>query len=290
MARAAPTTAQDAAPTPQLQSAQTLPQPRSPPVPRNQPQTTRRSLPGLTALTNTAIPPPPIHQVSQMQMEGGLHTQLHTLNSTLPISSSTFDGLRSPMGSNSDVTEVLPPSITSTPLGLGGPRQWQTTSDQSRHSLALIYTSPGLNLQGYPAAGPGNLTPTVPSLAGSHHMLSTWPAGVFTSGPSSHHLTIDQANSLFKLATECQVLIGKLAKWFQVLSGLEAMHHNPIQGMAHETLTLGCSAWEAAYSAVLRDRVSEAKCEATTRHHCSEANTACKEMHEVMYNHQLQYD
>ena len=47
-----------------------------------------------------------------------------TLNSTLLISSSTFDGLRSPMGSCSDVTELLPPSITLTPLGLGGPRQW----------------------------------------------------------------------------------------------------------------------------------------------------------------------
>ena len=48
----------------------------------------------------------------------------HALNSTLPISSSAFDGLCSPMGSKSDVTELLPPSITSTPLGLGGPTQW----------------------------------------------------------------------------------------------------------------------------------------------------------------------
>ena len=48
----------------------------------------------------------------------------HTLNSTLPISSSAFDGLRSPMGSHSDGTELLPPSITLTPLGLGSPRQW----------------------------------------------------------------------------------------------------------------------------------------------------------------------
>ena len=134
-----------------------------------------------------------------------------TLNSTLPISSSVFDGLRSPMGSHSDVTELLPPSITLTPLGLGSPRQWQTTSDKSRHSLASIYTSPGFNLPGYPAAGPSNLTPTVPSLTGSHHVSSTWPVSVFTSGPSSPHLTIDQANSLFKLAAECQALGVKLA-------------------------------------------------------------------------------
>ena len=184
--------------------------------------------------------------------EKEVHTEgICTLNSTLPISSSTFDGFRSPMGSHSDVTELLPPSITWTPLGLGGPRQWRTMSDESGHSLASIYTSPGFNLPRYPAVGPGNLTPTVPSLAGSHHVLSTWPAGIFTSRPSSPHLTIDQANSLFKLATGCQVLGGKLAKQFQVLSGLEAMHHNSIQGTAHETLTLGHSVQEAAYSAVL---------------------------------------
>ena len=54
-----------------------------------------------------------------------VHTEgTHTLNSTLPISSSAFDGLRSPTGSHSNVTELLPPSITLTPLGLGGPRQW----------------------------------------------------------------------------------------------------------------------------------------------------------------------
>ena len=105
-------------------------------------------------------------------------------------------------------------------------------------------------------------------------MLSIWLAGVLTSGPSSPHLTINQANSLFKLAVECQVLGVKLAKQFQVLSGLEAMHHNSIQGMVHETLTLGHSAWEATYLAILRDRVSEAECEATTHHLCSEADAA----------------
>ena len=68
------------------------------------------------------------------------------------------------------------------------------------------------------------------------------------------------------------------------------MHHNSIQGTAHETLTLGRSAWEATYSAILQDRVPEDEREATTRRICSEADAAWKEMHEVMYNHQLQYD
>ena len=75
--------------------------------------------------------------------------------------------------------------------------------------MASIYTSLGFNLPGYPVAG------------------------VFTSGPSSPHLTIDKANSIFKLAAECQVLSIKLAKKFQVLSGLEAMHNNSIKGMRH---------------------------------------------------------
>ena len=113
---------------------------------------------------------------------------------------------------------------------------------------------------------------------------------MFTSGPSSPHLTIDQANSLPKLTAECQALSIKLAKQFQVLSGLEAMHCNSIQGMVHETLTLGHSAQEAAYSAILWDRVSEEECEAMTHCLCLKADAAWKEMHEVMYNHQLQYD
>ena len=220
----------------------------------------------------------------------GAHTEdTHKLNSTLPISSSGFDSFCSPMGSHSEATELQPLSITSTP-GLGAPRQWQSTSKESRHSLALLYTSPGFNLLGHPVAGPSNLTPSIPSLTGSHHMSSTWPTGVFTSGPSSPHLTIDQANSLYKLAAGYQALSIKLAKKFQVLSGLEAMHHNSFQGMAHDTLMLGCSAWEATYSAIMQDRVPEDKCEAMTCCLCSEADVAWKEMHEVMYNHQLQYD
>ena len=121
-------------------------------------------------------------------------------------------------------------------------------------------------------------------------MSSTWPTGVFTSRPSSSHLTIDQANSIFKLAAECQALGVKLAKQFQVLSGLEAMHCNSIQGTAHETLTLGRSVQEAAYSAILQDGVSNAERKAMTRRLRSEADAAWKEKHEVMYNHQLQYD
>ena len=154
--------------------------------------------------------------------------------------------------------------------------------------MASIYTSPNFNLPGYPTVGPSNLTPTVPSLAGSHHVLSTWPTGMFTSGPSSPHLTIDQANSIFKLAAECQALSIKLAKEFQVLSGLEAMHHNSIQGTAHETLTLGHSARKPHTQ--LSCRMESLRQNSRPQPAASEADAAWKEMHEVMYNHQLQYD
>ena len=138
--------------------------------------------------------------------------------------------------------------------------------------------------------GLGSLTPSVPSIAGSHHITSTWPPNSFPSRPSTPQPTIDQANSIFGLASKCQALGIKLAKDFQVLSGLEAIHHNSVQGMAHETLTLGHSAREAAYMAILRDDITEAERKATTRHLRSKADAAWKKMHEVMYNHQLEYD
>ena len=75
-----------------------------------------------------------------------------------------------------------------------------------------------------------------------------------------------------------------------MLSGLEAMHHNSIQGTVHEMLTLGCSAWEAAYLAILWDDIMEAEREATTCRLHSEPDAAWNEMYEVMYNHQLNYD
>ena len=75
-----------------------------------------------------------------------------------------------------------------------------------------------------------------------------------------------------------------------MLSGLEAIHCNSVQGMAHEMLTLGHSAREAAYVAILWDDITEAEHEATTCHLHSEADATWKKMHEVMYNHQLEYD
>ena len=54
-------------------------------------------------------------------------------------------------------------------------------------------------------------------------------------------------------------------------------------------LTLGRSAQEAIYTAILRDDIMEVEHEATTRRLHSEADTTWKKMHEVMYNQQ-EYD
>ena len=158
-----------------------------------------------------------------------------TADITLPISSSTLDTFCSLMSSLSYVIEPLAPSITSTPLG-------QTTSSDSRHSSASLFASSSFNLPSYPSVGLGSLTALVPSITGSQHILSTWPPNLIPSGPSTPQLTIDQANSIFGLASECQAFGIRLAKDFQVLSGLEAIHHNSVQGTAHEMLTLGHSA------------------------------------------------
>ena len=201
---------------------------------------------------------------------------------------STMDTFLSPMGSLSKVVGPLAPSITSTPLGKAGHREGQTISSDSRHSSASLFASSSLNIPGLPSVGFGSLTPSVLSIAGSHHISSTWPPNPLLSGPSAPQLTINQANSIFGLASECQALGARLAKDFQMLSGLEAIHRNCVQGMAHEMLTLGCSAHKATYAAILWDDITGADYEATTCRLCSEADAAWKKMHEAMYNHQLE--
>ena len=201
-----------------------------------------------------------------------------------------MDTFLSPTGSLSKVVEPLAPSITSTPLGKAGPREGQMTSSDSRHSSALFFTSSSFNLPGFPSMGLGSLIPSVPRIAGSHHILSTWAPNPVSSRSSTPWLTINQANSLFSLTSECQALSVKLAKDFQMLSGLEAIHRNSVQGMAHETLTMGHSALEATYMAILWDDITEAEREAMTCHLHSKADAAWRKVHEVMYNHQLEYD
>ena len=213
-----------------------------------------------------------------------------TVDTTLPIGSSTMDTFRRPTGSLSEVIDPLAPSITSTPLGKAGLREGRTNSSDSKYSSASLFASSSFNLPSFLSVGLGSLTPLVPSVAGSHNISSTWPPNSFPSRPSTLQLTIDQANSIFGLASECQALSIKLAKDFQVLSGLEAIHRNFVQGTVHEMLTLGRSAQEATYATILQDDITEAEHKAMRRRLHSKADAAWKKMHDVMYNHQLEYD
>ena len=83
--KGAPTAAQDTAPTPQLQSTRTPLQPRSPPVPKSQPRTARRSLPGLAALASVAVPLP--HPLSHLDANGKMFPWKTPACSTPPFPS-----------------------------------------------------------------------------------------------------------------------------------------------------------------------------------------------------------
>ena len=66
-------------------------------------------------------------------------------------------------------------------------------------------------------------------------MLS--PAFPLTNGTFSPM----QAKELYDLGAECQALGTQLAKEFQTLSRLEAMHCAAAQATAHETINEGCT-------------------------------------------------
>ena len=84
---------------------------------------------------------------------------------------------------------------------------------------------------------------------------------------------------------------GASSNWLlSLLLGLEAVTHTSIQETTHETLTLGHSAQEAAYSAILWDNISKEECEATICQLHSEGDAAWREVRENMFNHQLEYD
>ena len=49
-------------------------------------------------------------------------------------------------------------------------------------------------------------------------------------------LSTEQAAEIYQLAAECQALGSELAKQFQNLSGLEAVHCTAAQATAHESI------------------------------------------------------
>ena len=66
---------------------------------------------------NCSHSPSPPTESARCKWKEACTEDTHKLNSTLPISSSGFDGFHSPMGSHSKATELQPPFITLTPPG-----------------------------------------------------------------------------------------------------------------------------------------------------------------------------
>ena len=180
--------------------------------------------------------PSPAMESAKNKQRGLSMMDSRTVDTTLPLGSGMF---LSPMGFLSEVVKPLAPSITSTPLGKAGHREGQTISSDSRMSSTSLFASSSFNIPRLPFVGFGSLTSSVPSITSSHHISSTWSPDAFPSSPSALHLTVDQATSLFGLASKCQALGVRLAKDFQMLLGLEAIHHNSIQGTAPTRLFYG---------------------------------------------------
>ena len=120
--------------------------------------------------------------------------------------------------------------------------------------------------------GRGGPTPMA-SVAGSQHVSSSiWQPPGLTSLPATATLNAEQSTEIFNLATECQVLCTELAKQFQTLSGLEAMHHTMAQATAHETINVGWMARNTAYSILPDDQTPDKKHEKTLQQLCTEAD------------------
>ena len=65
--------------------------------------------------------PTPLAKSDEHKQKDAHTEDTSEFNSTLPISSSGFDGFHSLVGSHSEATELQPPSLTLTPLGFSAP-------------------------------------------------------------------------------------------------------------------------------------------------------------------------
>ena len=96
--------------------------------------------------------------------------------------------------------------------------------------------------------GRGEVTP-VASATGSQHVYSSiWQPPGLTSPPAMQTSSTEQSMEIFNLVAECQVLSTELAKQFQTLFGLEAMHCATAQATAHTIINTGWMAQNATYS------------------------------------------
>ena len=110
-----------------------------------------------------------------------------------------------------------------------------------------------------------------------------------TLPPATDTLNAGQAAEINQLATECQALGAKVAKQFQNLSGLEAMHCATAQATVHETINAGCMAHNATFSIIAAIQPN-GDCEKFLHQFCTEADQVWKDMNNIIFSHQLKYD
>ena len=146
--------------------------------------------------------------------------------------------------------------------------------------------------RGHVGFGRGGVTPG--STAGSAHVqqhVAARAAVFFLAVPQApSYLTPQQSAKVFHLGAECQAMGTQLAKEFQQLSGLEAMHHATAQATTHETINRGCVERGIAYNILMSTNAPNKKWEKTLQKLQREANQAWKDTNDVVFKHQLRYD
>ena len=148
--------------------------------------------------------------------------------------------------------------------------------------------SGSFSIPSYAGVCHGSITP-VTSVARSQQVTSSgWHLPVPFSPltlQGMNTLSAEQATEVYQLATEYHALGSDLAKQFQTLCGLEAMHC----ATAHETVLSGHVAHSATYGVTTTIQKAE-EWELTLHGLCKEANKAWKDANDVIFSHLLKYD
>ena len=122
----------------------------------------------------------------------------------------------------------------------------RSVSSNSRCSMTHFEMGLGrsFSIPSYAGVHHGSITPATSvarsqqvTSSGWHHSASFSPL----TPQDTDTLSTEKATEVYQLAAECWALGSKLAKQFQTLSRLEAMHHTMAQAMAHETAIKMCS-------------------------------------------------
>ena len=102
-------------------------------------------------------------------------------------------------------------------------------------------------------------------------------------------LNAEQTAGLYQLATECQTLGSELAKQFNTLCRLEALHHAAAQATTHEIVLSRCQACSAAYGVAAATQQANEQ-ELTLCGLCKEAKKSWKGANNIIFSHLLKYD